>query len=178
MTIMRGVTADLVITKETYRGKEVVILDDDVASTTKTETTYIREGHFRLMDLPAELRVYIYQFLLPNNMVIKFKEKANPSYHAQYEASRAQAYAEYQPKWEVIVTSKQEEKAVEAAALAAQTCADTRIPGLGLGRRDLKRRLSAKPIANHIQTQIFLISKAVLLEARGKPHFPKHPIHV
>jgi hypothetical protein len=178
MVVMREIAPDVVITEETYEGKEVVILDDDVASTTKPETPYISEGHFRLMDLPAELRVYIYQFLLPHDMVIKFKEKANPSYHAQYEASRAQAYAEYQPEWEVIVTSTQEEKATEAAALAAQTRADTRIPGLGLGRRELKRRLSAKPIANHIQTQIFLISKAVSLEARGKPHFPKHPIHV
>jgi hypothetical protein len=88
MVVMREIAPDVVITEETYEGKEVVILDDDVASTTKPETPYISEGHFRLMDLPAELRVYIYQFLLPHDMVIKFKEKANPSYHAQYEASR------------------------------------------------------------------------------------------
>jgi hypothetical protein len=172
---MREKIANPVITKETYKGKEVVVLDDDVRSATKSEAPYIRKGQFRLMDLPAELRVYIYQFLLPHNMVVKFKEKDNPSYHAQYEASRVQAYAKYQPEWDVIVTSKHEEKVAEAASLVAQNSADIRVHGRGLGMRVFRRRLPPKPIPNLIQTQMFLISKAVSLEARGKPSSPNTP---
>ncbi|KAF2035268.1 hypothetical protein EK21DRAFT_107393 [Setomelanomma holmii] len=56
---------------ETYRGKELVDLDDDDSSIISIpEPVFVRGGHFRMMDLPAELRVYIYQFLLPYNLVL------------------------------------------------------------------------------------------------------------
>jgi hypothetical protein len=52
---------------------------DSVRITTPEEQTtrhgpppkpFIREGHFRFIDLPAELRVRIYSFLLPHNMLL------------------------------------------------------------------------------------------------------------
>ncbi|KAF1913132.1 hypothetical protein BDU57DRAFT_345685 [Ampelomyces quisqualis] len=55
---------DVIITKETYKGKELVIVDKPVAP-------YIRDGLFPFMDLPAELRVHIYSFLVPYSMVIQ-----------------------------------------------------------------------------------------------------------
>lgn len=65
---------DLVITKETYKGKELVRIEEDEAQ----ERPFVREGIFRLIDLPAELRVYIYQFLMPYNMVITHDRSAFP----------------------------------------------------------------------------------------------------
>ncbi|EAT79883.2 hypothetical protein SNOG_12585 [Parastagonospora nodorum SN15] len=54
--------------------KEVAQLDAE------DSPSYIRQGHFRLMDLPAELRVYIYESLLPHNSIISFDRKASPPY--------------------------------------------------------------------------------------------------
>lgn len=50
---------------------EVQMVDDDrVTQDTMPQKPFVREGHFRFMDLPAELRVHIYSFLLPHNVVL------------------------------------------------------------------------------------------------------------
>jgi hypothetical protein len=65
---------DVIITKETYKGKELVVIEEDE----DPDPPFVHEGPFRLMDLPAELRVYIYSFLMPYNMVIKHEMAAYP----------------------------------------------------------------------------------------------------
>lgn len=160
MQAMREPTPDVVITKETYKGKEVVMIDDDTSPAKIIEKPYIRLGQFRLMDLPAELRVYIYQFLLPYNMIMKLKPKPNPSLLAQYSATRGETDAEYIPEWNVVVTSKHEEQVVAAAPVNHRISA-------GYGVMMVRKQRRAPP-PNHIQTQLFLVSKTISQEARGK----------
>ncbi|KAH8729045.1 hypothetical protein GQ44DRAFT_607935 [Phaeosphaeriaceae sp. PMI808] len=50
-------------------GKELIIVNEDDRTTTN-EASYLRQGHFRFMDLPAELRIRVYQYFLPYNLVI------------------------------------------------------------------------------------------------------------
>jgi hypothetical protein len=174
MQIMREPAPDVVITKQTFKGKELVLIDDDAGPANTTEAPYIRKGQFRLMDLPAELRVYIYQFLLPYNMVMTLKAKDNPSYHAQYAATRDQAEAEYVPEWNVVVTSKHEEEVAPVATVNQPRRPPH--PRFMVLPRQKPIRSPRVPTPNHIQTQLFVVSKVVSLEARGKFSSPNAPL--
>jgi hypothetical protein len=167
---------DVVLTKGIYKSKDVVQTSDDGGSVAPAEAPFVRRGHFRLMDLPAELRVYIYQFLLPSNMVIKFKPKSMPLLHARYSKTRDQADTEHVPEWSVVVTPKHAKDASTAPAVTApqihSVILDRRRRIIGL------RKLPYTPRPpNEIQTQLFLVSKAISQEARGKSH-PLHSISI
>jgi hypothetical protein len=108
--------------------------DEDGEGPVETaEAPFVRQGPSCLTDLPAELRLYIYQFLLPQNIFISFEPIKPDSPRAQFcEEPRDEVKAKCArvPEWRVVITPKHE-------------------------RYD-------------IQTQLFLVSKAVLQEARGK----------
>ncbi|KAI4632942.1 hypothetical protein J4E80_000302 [Alternaria sp. BMP 0032] len=63
---------------ETYKGKEVITLQDEFEHANDTEQTSRNYSSpsmigFRLLDLPAELRIHVYSFLIPHNMEITFE---------------------------------------------------------------------------------------------------------
>ncbi|KAJ4363067.1 hypothetical protein N0V83_010187 [Neocucurbitaria cava] len=62
--------------REMCMGKEVVPISDDGEDDSQPNSinpAWISGKAFRLLDLPAELRVHIYQFLLPHNLTISFR---------------------------------------------------------------------------------------------------------
>jgi hypothetical protein len=169
--------ADVVITKETYKGKEINLIKDDEGSAKTAESPFIRQGHFRLMDLPAELRVYIYQFLLPYNMVMQLKPLPNQSLHVQYSATRDQANAEYVPEWRVVITPKGEQGAPVTPAV---TSVRNQLVSVGPRRRiiGLRKVPYVPKEPNCIQTQLFLVSKAISQESRGNSPPDQSEVHV
>ncbi|KAH3952311.1 hypothetical protein HBH53_049740 [Parastagonospora nodorum] len=131
--------------------KEVAQLDAE------DSPSYIRQGHFRLMDLPAELRVYIYEFLLPHNSIISFDRKASPPYLSRKGTTR-RLVSNDPPQWSVKTTSKGPSTSFLAQRRSLQE----------YGKLPLKRRsgvLLRKP--EPAQTQLFLVSKAVSTEAKA-----------
>jgi hypothetical protein len=135
--------------------KEVAQLDAE------DPPSYIRQGHFRLMDLPAELRVYIYEFLLPHNSIISFDRKMSPPYLSRKGTTQRLASND-PPQWSVETTSK----GPSTSFLAQQRSLQEH------GKLPVKRRsrvLIRKP--EPAQTQLFLVSKAISTEAKGTP-FP------
>jgi hypothetical protein len=159
--------SELGITKPTSKGRELIRPDAE-AEEKAEESPYIREGHFRLMDLPAELRVYIYEYLLPYNMDIRFEVKMGDSWLGQYSATRHLALTD-PPEWRVEVTSKQPKRKPEP------------VPEPVRGPRGMRfARFSQWPPQNHpvgatsnktsngLQTQLFLVNKAVSTEAKCK----------
>ncbi|KAI4941033.1 hypothetical protein J4E91_011026 [Alternaria rosae] len=69
---------------ETYKGKEVITLEDEsehVNDSVQTSRKYSPPSmiDFRLLDLPAELRIHVYSFLVPHNMVITFERYGRSS---------------------------------------------------------------------------------------------------
>ncbi|KAI4705213.1 hypothetical protein J4E81_000093 [Alternaria sp. BMP 2799] len=63
---------------ETYKGKEVITLRDEFEhanDSVQTSRNYSPPSMigFRLLDLPAELRIHVYSFLIPHNMEITFE---------------------------------------------------------------------------------------------------------
>lgn len=76
--------SDIEITSVTYKGEEIFIIRDDheeeeeeEAISTQTPKPFVRKGSFRFLDLPAELRVAIYSYLLPHNVVISYTPSTN-----------------------------------------------------------------------------------------------------
>jgi hypothetical protein len=67
---------DIVIEKERQEGKQLVHIDAEASA---NGPPYFGKGHFRFMDLPAELRVYIYEYLFPYNMDISFEIRMTDS---------------------------------------------------------------------------------------------------
>ncbi|KAF2824400.1 hypothetical protein CC86DRAFT_296989 [Ophiobolus disseminans] len=145
-------------------GKEQIVIDDDEGVSSYKDNTkpFVRKGHFRLMDLPAELRVYVYSYLLPYNVAISFEQ------NVAFKPSKKQ-----DPWWLVEATSKDQQDTVPIA----------------MGRqhwnlRSRKARNSDDWL--RVQTQIFLVNKEVSNEARavlygsntykftidGSAHFP------
>lgn len=67
---------DIEFLGETHMGKEVVVIsdeDEDNTNPNSARPVSAPGDAFRLLDLPAELRVYIYQFVLPHNLTISFE---------------------------------------------------------------------------------------------------------
>jgi hypothetical protein len=65
---------EAMIDKAMYKGKELFLNED------KHQSRAREASHFRLMDLPAELRVNIYEHLLPCNKVLKLKQQPRKSW--------------------------------------------------------------------------------------------------
>jgi hypothetical protein len=116
------------IVKETYKGKELILIEDD-------EVPFVRQGQFRLMDLPAELRAHVYEHLLPCNKVLGFTQTPAWFWH-RHNATTHNVPRTDEPEWRVHVTGPDQDEPIHA---------------------------------KDIQTQLFLVSKAVSAEAKGKP---------
>jgi hypothetical protein len=103
---------------------------------------FVREGCFRLLDLPSELRIYVYSFLLPYNVVISHRRNDyRPRTRANY------------PYWIVEAKSKNGGHLVPIAI------------GRQLSNNRTTRRREGWP---RVQTQTFLISRFVSNEAQGR----------
>lgn len=102
---------------------------------------------FRFLDLPAEMRVRVYNELLPHNKTIKFEIVSNWS--NKKEVFVAEGYAN--TRWRVVEEGK--------ANLSVPT---PRYWG--------RHTTGAKD-----GISLFLVSKAVSAEARGKPLLPSSP---
>jgi hypothetical protein len=69
---MASESEDVEFLRETYQGKEVIVIGEDTHPDT-TSTVPSPTEPFRFLDLPAEMRCHIYSFVLPSNMVITFE---------------------------------------------------------------------------------------------------------
>jgi hypothetical protein len=103
----------------------------------------VRQDHFRLLDLPIELRNYIYSFLLPYNVMISHKRrrflstygnKDNPVYRCSKEV-----------QWFLHATTKKNGENVRFA--------------IGRQRETWKHA--------QVQTQTFLVNKAISSDAQS-----------
>jgi hypothetical protein len=118
---------------------------------TPRERERLREPQqpFRFMDLPAELRVYVYQFLLPYNMNI-IPKRIGVSY------AESTGFVPCQSKWCVKVRAKDAEPD------------PTPVTYCGPPRNGYPPPTKPPPLTGQIQRQIFLVSKKVSKEALGK----------
>jgi len=132
------------------KGEEVAQLDGE-------DPPHAWPGHFRLMDLPAELRVYIYEFLLPHNMNISFELRR--SYY-DFFTTRTVAHPDT-PQWRMELTSRGPGPTAQAQQKALPDRQDD----------SSSKRWSLVPLPNPepAQTQLFLVSKAISAEAKGTP---------
>lgn len=141
---------------------------------------YGRKNIFRLMDLPAELRVYIYQFLLPSNKVLKVNVKSSCTIQRVHPITNKK---EWTPRWELEIASDRtlaepmaSRQYVQQQQNGGPTVTNIKHPGTS----------SSKPIKKDIHTELFLVNKEILKEARAilygsntfefqitsNPHFP------
>lgn len=125
--------------------------------------SYVRQGHFRLTDLPAELRVYVYEFLLPHNMNVSFKLRRSYYDRSNYSSVTRHLAHPDTPQWQIELTCKRLGPVAQAQQKALSDCQDDS------SRK--RRRLVPLPKPEPAQTQLFLVSKAVSTEAKGTP-FP------
>jgi hypothetical protein len=132
---------DVEIVKETYKGKELLVIDDD-------EAPFVRQGQFRLMDLPAELRVHIYEYLLPCNKVLRFQRQPHSNWRRRDSAIVHESITQA-PTWNVVVANPNKPDA------------------RGLNNQYLQINNHRNIYINNIQTQLFLVSKTVSAEAKG-----------
>lgn len=134
-----------------YKGKEQIYIDSDSNSNyeeAQIETKpAVRVGQFRFMDLPAELRVHIYSFLLPHNLIISHD-------------SHCKGSKRWHPHWRINTTTKKTGKIVPIATGHEYGSRRWRY---GQGWVD-----NPSPIEEfHVETQLFRVSKEILGEARG-----------
>jgi hypothetical protein len=143
---------------ETYEGDEVAVIEnshensaDSSSSLSKKEDSaekpvkveFVRQGYFRFMDLPAELRTYIYSFFLPNKLVITHF-KHNYSGNAPF-------------MYDIEVLTKDGELA--PLKMGKQ------------GRRDWRNARRHPPpgtVTSSVETNLFRVNKLVSNEARGR----------
>lgn len=145
--ITKDDTDNLQVLRKTYQGKELVLISDSEeqdAANELTKADFVREGHFRLMDLPAELRNYIYSFFLPTNLVITH--------------FRHNYVGKNEPfMYDIDVLTK-----------------NGNLAPLKMGRQDRRtwrkdaRCLPLYVVASSVETSLFRVSKFVSNEARGK----------
>ncbi|KAH7064075.1 hypothetical protein BKA63DRAFT_572509 [Paraphoma chrysanthemicola] len=139
-----GICHDVQFLGETYKGQPLISLDDEGTTTTPAEEPeYERQGHFRLMDLPAELRVHIYQYLLPYNLIISHVQSGTMFRNGQRNV----------PRWRITPTTKTGE-AVLMMIGAQNWWRGARLPH---SHRHWSR----------VETQLFLVNKEISNEARA-----------
>jgi len=137
--------AEVVITGATYMGKEQITIADEEGHTEsekKEKKRFVRKGHFRLMDLPAELRIHIYSFLLPHNVVISHERTSDLSKSLTGK------------KWWRIEASSKKTGDVEPMRIGRQYW--------------VHKHHKIHDDWPKLQTQLFLVNKEVFSEARGK----------
>jgi hypothetical protein len=103
----------------------------------------VQQGHFRLLDLPLELRNHIYSFLLPYNVIISHKRRRLLSTHGNGGNLSFRCNKEVQ--WFLHVTTKKNGENVRFA--------------IGRQRRTWKHA--------RVQTQLFLVNKAISSDTQG-----------
>jgi hypothetical protein len=137
---------EVVNTRTIDRSKEQKNTIDDeghiVNHDTKTVPS-VQQGHFRLLDLPLELRNHIYSFLLPYNVIISHKRRRLLSTHGNGENLSLRCSKEVQ--WFLHVTTKKNGENVHFA--------------IGRQRRTWKHA--------RVQTQMFLVNKAISSDTQG-----------
>jgi hypothetical protein len=141
---------EIEILSETYKGKEVVWIDEDepmIAKSQAEKTATVPQGHFRLMDLPSELRLYIYQFLLPYNLVISHTPADS------YVSNGSPRFRRNTGRWFVDIKTKQGHRVPSAIGRSRRYGVYLDPPGTFL---------------HEVQTQLFLVNKEVSSEVRGK----------
>lgn len=145
-----------------YKGKELAVVDEDEELSQAEEASLVPEGSFRLMDLPAELRVYIYQFLLPYNKVIRFHVNPHSTVKRIHPITNA---PEWSPTWQVEISSSRTRM---GPVLARQLGLQHSVVGR-VGRYSSIKTSNAISLArkNEVQTQLFLVNKEIFKEARG-----------
>jgi hypothetical protein len=142
-----GSCHDVEILGETYKGKPLINLDDyNPFKVQVKKPRFVRRGHFRLMDLAPELRIYIYQFLLPYNLVISHVRSGDASHKGLQDA----------PRWRITPRTKNGEAVL--MMIGHQNWSGPRIP-------------SSHKHWSRVETQLFLVNKEISNEARGKLPF-------
>jgi hypothetical protein len=139
---------------ETYEGKEVALTDnstDSSSSLSKKEDSaeksvkaeFVHQGYFRFMDLPAELRIYIYSFFLPNKLIIThFKHNYVGNAPFMYDIEILTRDGKLAP----LKMGRQNRQAW----------------------RHTGRYLPPGTVASSVETNIFRVSKSVSNETRGR----------
>lgn len=164
--VVSGELATIMAIEARRKGKETIVIEDDEAPAQPDAAPFVREGAFRLMDLPAELRVYIYQFLLPYNKVLKFHVKPSYSVKREHPITGTKVWS---PQWELEITSS---RSLAPPIAPRQRILDTQ---RGTGRSSRWRYddgSTAMMIKNEIQTQLFVVNKEISKEARGSSPSP------
>lgn len=146
-----GVEADFNITTNSWNTGEELRSSNNVVRpvTPKSKDDpepFVRQGTFRFMDLPAELRVYIYSFLLPHNVVLSHKQDGQ-------ECIRGRVGV--QTRWAVDALDKTTRELVPFVVGRM-----TRPAHLCRGRFERHRW-------PHAQVQLFRVNKEISNEARG-----------
>jgi hypothetical protein len=133
---------------ETYNCKELVMVNENEGETEvdrSAKENFVREGHFQLMDLPAELRNYVYSFFLPHNLVI--------SHHKDWRGNPGSNWS---------IEARTRSGALVPLAMGPQP---KRISYNSLEFDDYL----ALSRANHgVETQLFLVNKFISNEAKGE----------
>jgi hypothetical protein len=151
---------DVIITKKTYKGKELVVIEEDE----DPDSPFVHKGPFRLMDLPAELRMYIYSFLMPYNMVIKHEQAAFPRVRRQLPVRGQESV----PQWCIDVEPKNKQDEPEAEP----PIRGVKYPAVPFGPNNYARMAYTGPMHAKcnlgVERQLFLVNKAVSNEALSK----------
>ncbi|KAH7382646.1 hypothetical protein DE146DRAFT_235051 [Phaeosphaeria sp. MPI-PUGE-AT-0046c] len=152
-----GELDNILVFQARYKGKEIVATDDDEQPTRPDEAPFVRQGSFRLMDLPAELRIYIYQFLLPYDKVLKFRVKPFHQVKRIHPITNAKLWS---PQWQLEVSSSR---------TLFPTAQNTSQHQNGAYHNDFHYDFNGSNVEqkNELQTQLFLVSKEVSKEARA-----------
>jgi hypothetical protein len=108
---------------------------------------FVREGHFRFMDLPAELRVRIYSFLLPHHVILT---------HVQNGKEFIEGETAGQFRWVVDAIDKTTRELVPF--MVGRVSRPVHMIEGRFGRDKWPRT----------QTQLFKVNKEISNEARGK----------
>ncbi|KAH7072455.1 hypothetical protein FB567DRAFT_203593 [Paraphoma chrysanthemicola] len=138
-----GMFHDVEFLGETYKGRPLISLDDqDSTPRTTDEPEFERQGHFRLMDLPAELRVNIYQYLLPHNLVISHVQNGYMDRNGQRNV----------PRWRITPTTKT--GGAVLWMIGAQHWHGAHVP-------------HSHQHWSRVETQLFLVNKEISNEARA-----------
>jgi hypothetical protein len=169
--LVSGELSTIMAIEARRKGKEIAVTEEDeTPAQPNEEVPFIHQGTFPLLDLPAELRVYIYQFLLPYNKVLKFYVKPNYSVKREHPITGAK---EWSPKWELEITSSR------TLAPTITQRQKVREMQMGISRSNqflYDEASSSKVLKNEIQTQLFLVNKEISKEARGtSPPCPPNP---